>query len=240
MESMQVEAGGGPPPPSFWDILKAPWVGGTILCYGYTSALNILFDELFPLFGKARQGTAGLGFGTQQIGLFQTVRGIFFVSYMPTINPIIQRKAGLVQCYRAGSILAIVVFFSCPFIARLAASGAGFVWTALTALALANVVCTGLTFLSINILVNNAADRRYVGRTQGVSTSLAAAMRCVSPTIGGAIWSAAAVLEYPLHPHLTYVCICFLALLNIRKAWQLPLAINQPIVGVDWLKTGPQ
>jgi hypothetical protein len=110
---------------------RAPWVGGTILCYGYTSALNILFDELFPLFGKAAEGTAGLGFGTQQIGLFQTARGIFFVSYMPTINPIIQHKAGLVQCYRAGSVLAIAVFFACPFIARLAPSGAAYVWTAL-------------------------------------------------------------------------------------------------------------
>jgi hypothetical protein len=109
-----------------------------------------------------------------------------------------------------------------------------------------------------------------------VSTSLAAAMRCISPTIGGAIWSATAGaktaflrhlyiktnilprqardkhrenskkmpffagLDYPLHPHLTYVCICCLALVNLRKAWQLPLAINQPIVGVDWLKTGPR
>ena len=50
---------------------------------------------------------------------------------MPTINPIIQHKAGLVQCYRAGSVLAIAVFFACPFIARLAPSGAAYVWTAL-------------------------------------------------------------------------------------------------------------
>jgi hypothetical protein len=168
MEGMEIEGSDDQlPPPSFCKILMAPMVGGSILCYGYTAALNILFDELFPLFGKASRGVAGLGFGTQQIGLFQTVRGIFFVSYMPTVNPVIQRKVGLVQCYRAGSVLAILVFFSCPFIARLAPLGAGFVWAALTGLAFANVVCTGLTFLSINILVNNAADRRFVGRTQG-------------------------------------------------------------------------
>ena len=56
---------------------------------------------------------------------------------------------------RAGSVLAIAVFFCCPFIAQLATVGPVAVWVALVVLAASNVVCTGLTFLSSERIATN-------------------------------------------------------------------------------------
>jgi MFS family permease len=95
-------------------------VGATILCYGTWCLINVLYEELFPLFAATPLKYGGLQASAFEIGIVLSASGIAQLVAQIVIYPWMETRFGYVRTFRVASILFTVVAFSLPFISTVA------------------------------------------------------------------------------------------------------------------------
>jgi len=170
-------------------LLSDAAVGGCILNYALLALVQIVFDELLPIFLKTPPGAGGLGWSSSEVGSVQIAQGGVQMFMQLFVFWRLARAWPLATLFRASLAPFVPVLAAWPALA-LAGAGAG----AHVAVALALGVKAGLltvSFTAIMLLINNAAPASHLGAVTGVAQSVASLMRALGPSAGGALYDAA-------------------------------------------------
>ena len=231
----QLHLGAPPPEPrrlrccscSAW-LLSRGISNATALCiasYACVAMAQVLFDELMPIFAKTSGSSGGLSFDSGQVGLVLTMQGAALIVYQPVFFPIIVQRVGAVRLFFISALLLVPVFFFFPAL-TLAYDAPAVLWPALAVAIVAKACLLANMFTGILMLTNRSARGANLGKVNGVSQSSSAAVRSVSPFVGGVLYSVSTGLPGRLHAMLPYAlptCVLFVC------AWlsnKIPASLN--------------
>ena len=209
-------------------VIFAHQIGRAIVLYGSLATVQILFDELLPLFCATNTQRGGLGWQASDVGVVQIGHGIAHISSQLFLVPYVQRRYGLRSSFRA-SILPLPLFLLLfPFVGFISSWPTYAMTTVVLALALRALMFT-ISFTSIMLLISNSTPAASLGFVTGVSQMVASLVRTVGPAIGGGVMSLGVATDslgsYRLFP--VYAVMAVLAIFTWYLSWGL-VDCNQP------------
>ena len=185
------------------------------MSYVLTACIYIIYDEMFPVFGKTSVAQGGLSFSAGDIGSALSVGGVVLIAYQTFVYPTLVRRTGLVSSYRSGTWMTLLLVLIFPFVHLLAPEdgsdeSAVALWAALLCLFTWRMVASANCFIGSMIIVNNSVDYANLNRVNGVCQALSSLSRAILPMAAGAIWSALLREPWPLQPHGLYIAMSLL------------------------------
>ncbi|KAJ1999167.1 hypothetical protein GGI04_004689 [Coemansia thaxteri] len=203
----------------------------------------IMCDQLYPVFAATNPRDGGLGLDPPRIGLSLAVEGLVVVYIQLYIYPRLERKYGVLYCYRQGLKCVLPYLVVMPFLSILAlrvqdraetsASSATFeyvvMWIIIMTLMTTRVTSSVLTFSSINLMIINMAPTRAdLGFMNGAQQVAMSVTRVVGPIISGTLWSWSIKhsLPFPFNSHLVWMLSTVLILVGLRVSLRIPESVN--------------
>lgn len=174
-------------------------------------------DNLFPLLLATSKNNKGLNFNSTSIGIIFMISAIFLMLFSIIVIPKLKTKCGTYYLFLTVQILnpftiflisllsdmnkqtdIVLYIFSCIF----------FVLKGSTAT---------ISIILVNLMINNSADEKYLGRINGFSQSLAASGSIIGPLLSGLIysWSISNNLKFPLDVHFAFIIFSLASVTNI-------------------------
>ncbi|KAL0485714.1 zinc-induced facilitator ZIF1 [Acrasis kona] len=80
----------------------------TVYCYFFVVGLDVMFEELFPLWSMLSTRNKGLGFQTNQIGMVQAMIGVL-ACILQLTYPFVADRIGHLNCLRFGSVFVLIM-----------------------------------------------------------------------------------------------------------------------------------
>jgi MFS family permease len=164
-------------------------VGPAIAAYAGLSALQILFDELLPVFCSTPVSEGGLGWASNDIGGMLIVAGVVQISANLFLVPVLQRRVGVKRAFVGFAVPMLPFMCLFPLVARLSPWPHA-AYAAVGALMAVRTLLFAVTFSSIMIALNNLSPAEHLGLVVSVAQAAASAIRTLGPTLGGGIFSA--------------------------------------------------
>ena len=207
---------------SAWGVMGAQQIGGAIACYGALATVQILFDELLPLFCSTPIRQGGLGWQASDVGVVQIGHGIVHMTSQLFLVPYVTRRYGLLTTLRFSILPLPTLLMLFPFVGLLASNPSYAMIVIVMSLALRALIFTH-TFTSIMLLINNSTPAASLGFVTGVSQMVASAVRTIGPAVGGGIMSLGVSSEslgtWRLVP--TYALMAVLSVFTFIITWGL-------------------
>ena len=190
-----------PPPPSAITAASSslaicldPALSPAIAAYATLAALQILFDELMPVFSSTDPALGGLGWRSSDIGSIGLAAGATQILSTLCIVPVLQRRLGIRASFLAFMYPLVPYFLLFPLVARLAPWPHA-LYAAMCVLMSTRTLLFSLPFSSIMIALNNVAPPEHLGLVVSVAQAVASGIRTLGPTLGGGLFSASVALD---------------------------------------------
>ncbi|KAJ2892315.1 hypothetical protein IWW38_003267 [Coemansia aciculifera] len=201
-------------------------------------------DILYQLFAITDPRNGGLGLGPLSLGLLFAAEGIVAIYIQLVAYPRLERKYGVLYCYRRGLSLAIPYLVAMPFLSLIAAhlqSQVGVspssiliekivMWVLLMSIMTMRATSSVLAFTSINLMVANMAPTRAdLGFMNGMLQLVISAVRIFATLVSGSLWSRSIKhsLRFSLNSHLVWILgALFLAIL-LKLSYRIPDSVNK-------------
>lgn len=213
---------------TFTHAFKDRDVSWSMALYALTSFIQLGADEVFSFWALRTVADGGLSFTPLQIGTVNGVSGVGMLlmqlfAYVP-----MDKKLGTRETLTVSSLVLAPILFLVPFVHALTDYNA-LMWISLCVLMMLKAGWLTMTFAAVNLLVNNAAAPAIIGAVNGLSASVGATARVISPVLMGSIFAATAAsgLPFPLDYHCVFVLQALACLLlSIGAYFLLPKSIN--------------
>lgn len=187
-------------PPRIWEVFtKQSTIN--LAAYTFLALHSVAFDQLLPIFMHHPQQTpdkhnthlpfkfsGGFGIDSGRIGTLFTLYGVCggFVQFL--LFPPVARRYGVLNCFKACSIIFPFVYIATPYTALIQDSR----WqqVVMFGIMVFKSVCGIFAFpCSTILLTNSALSLRVLGTLNGVATSVSAIGRAAGPFIAGAAFT---------------------------------------------------
>ncbi|MBA0864434.1 hypothetical protein Goshw_002835, partial [Gossypium schwendimanii] len=149
-------------------LLKNWPLMSSIIVYCVFSLHDMAYTEIFSLWAVSPRKYGGLSYSTEQVGEVLAVSGFSLLVFQMSLYPFVERLLGPVMVSRVGSILAIPLLQSYPWIAMLS----GFTLT--------------LVINCASVLKNVLSDQHQRGAANGIAMTGMSLFKAVGPAGGGA------------------------------------------------------
>ncbi|KAG8493375.1 hypothetical protein CXB51_010945 [Gossypium anomalum] len=180
------EKDGGRESTSKQSLLKNWPLMSSIIVYCVFSLHDMAYTEIFSLWAVSPRKYGGLSYSTEQVGEVLAVSGFSLLVFQMSLYPYVERLLGPVMVSRIGSILAIPLLQSYPWIAML--SGFTLTFVINCASVLKNVLSVSI-ITGLFILQNQAVDQHQRGAANGIAMTGMSLFKAVGPAGGGALFS---------------------------------------------------
>ncbi|KAJ2837597.1 hypothetical protein FBU31_001109 [Coemansia sp. 'formosensis'] len=214
-------------------------ITNAFMCLAYT-----MCDQLYPIFAATDPRDGGLGLDPRSIGLSLGVEGIVVVYIQLVVYPRLERKYGVLYCYRRGLSFAIPYLTSMPFLSIIAlhlqnqagTSATSFVaekvvmWVILMSLMTMRITSSVMTYTSINLMIiNMAPSRADLGFMNGTQQLAMSVMRIFAPAISGILWSWSIkyTLPFPFNSHFVWTLGAALVSIVLWQSYLIPDSVNK-------------
>ncbi|KAJ2331203.1 hypothetical protein GGI00_003362 [Coemansia sp. RSA 2681] len=214
-------------------------VTNAIMCFAYN-----LCDQLYPIFAATDPRDGGLGLDPRSIGLSLGIEGIVVVYLQLVVYPRLERKYGVLYCYRRGLSFALPYLVSMPFLSIIAAhlqtqtgtssSFMSFEYTAMWVLLMSfmtmRITSNVLAYTSINLMITNMAPSRAdLGFMNGTQQLAMSVMRIFAPAVSGILWSWSIKhsLPFPFNSHLVWMLSASLVAIVLWQSYLIPESVNK-------------
>lgn len=184
-----LESDDGKPLSTFCNVLSAPQIGHAIMMYGMLSMVQILFDELMPLFLSAPLNQGGLGWMASDVGVVQIGHGIAQISSQLFVVPYATRRFGLLESFRGALLPLPILLAAFPLVGLLSSLPKAALTVIITLMLALRALLFTVSFTSIMLLINNSSPAPSLGFVTGVAQMMASSVRAVGPAVGGGILS---------------------------------------------------
>lgn len=156
------------PIPTYWEMVTARDSGTALGTLALLCPSWITYQEMFPLFCKAKPEQGGIGFTAYQIGTAMTISGVVMVIYQPLVFPKLQRHFGNVRCYRYGSMSFNILLLVFPF-SHFLWDQEHLLWAWICFQRVWEVATATAMWMPSFIMIMNTALPEYQGRMQGLA-----------------------------------------------------------------------
>ncbi|KAJ2046469.1 hypothetical protein GGI03_004576 [Coemansia sp. RSA 2337] len=214
-------------------------VTNAIMCFAYN-----MCDQLYPIFAATDPRDGGLGLDPRSIGVSLGVEGIVVVYIQLVVYPRLERKFGVLYCYRRGLSFAIPYLVSMPFLSIIAAhlqTQAGtsatsmllekvVMWVILMSLMTMRITSSVMAFTSINLMITNMAPTRAdLGFMNGTQQLAMSVVRIFAPIVSGSLWSWSIKhsLPLPFNSHLVWTLSAVLIAIVLKLSYRIPDSVNK-------------
>lgn len=153
---------GPPAPPPGFRVLGVPGMAPAICAYALLSSVQILFDELLPVFASSPPAQGGLGWQSAQVGSVQVVNGGVQVLATLLLVPRLLKRVGILAAFRAfvWPLVPFLVLF--PALALLNGRPDA-VFAAMCGAVAMRTVLFAVPFATIMIAINNLSPPEHLG-----------------------------------------------------------------------------
>ncbi|KAJ2875904.1 hypothetical protein H4R27_006382 [Coemansia aciculifera] len=212
-------------------------VTNAIMCFAYN-----MCDQLYPIFAATDPRDGGLGLDPRSIGLSLGIEGIVVVYLQLVVYPRLERKFGVLYCYRRGLSFAIPYLVSMPFLSIIAAhlktSASSLsmtyeyigMWVILMSLMTMRITSNVMAYTSINMMITNMAPTRAdLGFMNGTQQLAMSVMRIFAPAISGILWSWSIKhsLPFPFNSHFVWMISAVLVAIVLWQSYLIPESVNK-------------
>lgn len=200
----------------------------TALCYALLGFSTSVFLQIFPLWLLASERVGGLGFMSNQIGIINSVSGIYVIFFQLFLNPIISKALGLLGVFRVGIFVMAICSVLIPQTSAWFSAQSWVIWIPLVLVVLVRASATQLAFTASMRLVNNSARPDSKGLINGFAQSFASLLRSVGPFIGTSVfaWSLTNGLTWPLDHRFVFYIVAGMTVVVMTVALLLPRRLN--------------
>ncbi|KAJ2461142.1 hypothetical protein GGF42_000389 [Coemansia sp. RSA 2424] len=220
-------------------LVRRVMITNAFMCLAYT-----MCDQLYPIFAATDPRDGGLGLDPRSIGLSLGVEGIVVVYIQLVVYPRLERKYGVLYCYRRGLSIAIPYLVSMPFLSIIAAhlqtqadtsSTAMLVekvvmWVLLMSIMTMRIMSSVMAFTSINLMITNMAPTRAdLGFMNGTQQLAMSVVRIFAPIVSGSLWSWSIKhsLPFPFNSHLVWMLSTVLIAIVLKLSYRIPESVNK-------------
>ncbi|KAJ2741487.1 hypothetical protein GGI20_005158 [Coemansia sp. BCRC 34301] len=214
-------------------------VTNAIMCFAYN-----LCDQLYPIFAATDPRDGGLGLDPRSIGLSLGIEGIVVVYLQLVVYPRLERKYGVLYCYRRGLSFAIPYLVCMPFLSIIALqlqtqTGASVffmsyeyiaMWVLLMSFMTMRITSNVLAYTSINLMITNMAPSRAdLGFMNGTQQLAMSVMRIFAPAVSGILWSWSIKhsLPFPFNSHFVWMLSATLVAIVLWQSYLIPESVNK-------------
>jgi hypothetical protein len=200
-----------------------------LLMYFLSMIIEVVQDELLPLWCMVEIQNGGLSFNTSQIGIVQTILGVVYL-ICPVAYPISTKYFGQLNSGRIGFILTLPLLFT-PQIS-LAANSKALLWISLTVYSIVRGITGTFNFTAAIIMVNNGAPEGKEGKVMAFSNSIGVLAKFISPLIAGPLFAVSTKFATKIGLiglNTPFAFFCFLAVLSIAASLLLNNSVNKPM-----------
>ncbi|KAJ2491253.1 hypothetical protein IWW47_005066, partial [Coemansia sp. RSA 2052] len=215
-------------------LVRRVMVTNAIMCFAYN-----LCDQLYPIFAATDPRDGGLGLDPRSIGLSLGIEGIVVVYLQLVVYPRLERKYGVLYCYRRGLSFALPYLVSMPFLSIIAAhlqtqtgTSSSFMsfeyiamWVLLMSFMTMRITSNVLAYTSINLMITNMAPSRAdLGFMNGTQQLAMSVMRIFAPAVSGILWSWSIKhsLPFPFNSHLVWMLSASLVAIVLWQSYLIP------------------
>ncbi|KAJ2732382.1 hypothetical protein IW152_003855 [Coemansia sp. BCRC 34962] len=214
-------------------------VTNALMCLAYT-----MCDQLYPIFAATDPRDGGLGLDPRSIGISLGIEGIVVVYIQLVVYPRLERKYGVLYCYRRGLSFAIPYLVSMPFLSVIAlhlqnqagTSAASMLaekiamWAILMSLMTMRITSSVMAFTSINMMITNMAPTRAdLGFMNGTQQLAMSVVRIFAPIVSGSLWSWSIKhsFPFPFNSHFVWMLSTVLIAIVLKLSYRIPDSVNK-------------
>ncbi|KAJ2337718.1 hypothetical protein GGI00_000018 [Coemansia sp. RSA 2681] len=220
-------------------LVRRVMITNALMCFAFT-----MCEQLYPIFAATDPRDGGLGLDPRSIGLSLGLESIVVVYIQLVAYPRLERKYGVLYCYRRGLSTCIPYLVCMPFLSIIAAhlqTQAGMssssmpaekiaMWVILMSLMTMRIISNVLAFTSINLMITNMAPTRAdLGFMNGTQQLAMSVTRVFTPLISGSLWSWSIKhsLPFPFNSHLVWMLSAVLMATVLKLSYGIPESVNK-------------
>jgi len=211
----------------------------TCIMYALVGFIYTMLDELFPLWTVLAQNQGGLDFGTDQIGITNSVGGVAIVIIQLFVYKPFAKKLGLIRAFRFGLYTLIPIAIILPAVNLVTPDVSGLpsyvFWILLLPLWVTRQLSGTLSFTTVHNLITNSVYYFNMGAANGLGQSLVALLRGIAPLTTGFLfsWSTTNGLSFPLNIYFMFFVQALCAGAILLYTIGLPLSLNKPKAEIE-------
>eukprot|EP00038_Savillea_parva_P010476 m.190624 g.190624 ORF g.190624 m.190624 type:complete len:521 (+) comp18072_c0_seq1:423-1985(+) len=214
-------------------LIQDPTRFTVVLLYAAISVQAIGFDEMYNVWLAAPIEAGGMGYTTDQIGLTLVFYGIATILLTAPVYQALEKRVGMITVFQWMAVATALCYFIMPLIPR-AAVALGLerhsyvTYCCLIGTVTIAKVANGITFVIQAVFTNNSVDQLRRGTFNGLSMTIAAAVRSITPLFFG--WTFGVTISsghgWPLDSSLVFLLTALIMLHSAHICGGLPKSIE--------------
>jgi MFS family permease len=174
-------------------------------------------DNLFPLLLATSKENKGLGFNTNAIALIFMVSAIFLMLYSVIVIPKLKNKYGTSQLFLATQYVNPFTLILLSLLTDMKNSHNIMLYIFSCMFFIIKGCTSTMSIILVNLLINNSTEKKYIGRVNGFSQSMAALGSIFGPLLSGIIysWTISNGKKFPLDIHFGFILFGLISTINI-------------------------
>lgn len=188
-------------------------------------------DNLFPLLLTTSKKNNGLEFSPNNLAIVFMCSAVFLIIYSIIFIPLLKKYFGLLKLFSIVQIFNPLSIFCISLLSD---------FNVLNNTILSIISCiffiikssfATLTVVLINLMINNSAEKKYLGRINGISQSFAALGSIIGPIVSGVLysWSIKNDYAFPLDIHFSFIIFSIISFTNLLFVNFIDDSINNRI-----------
>lgn len=210
-------------------LFKSRSVITVIGLYCVWSFVQIILNELLPLWAVAPRDKGGLDISVPTIGSILACTGLVLIVYQFFVFHRLNAWVGSpLRMFKIAALAQAPVIFFTPWLSDIEDDNGRLV--AVTASAIVQQLLATTAFTSSFTLINNSVPREKLGQVNGAGMSVGSAGKLAGPALGSVLFAVSinGNHSWPLNYHMVYILCAVCAILCELIAWMLPSNLDKP------------
>ena len=174
-------------------------------------------DNLFPLLLATSKENNGLNFNSTSIGIIFMISAIILMLFSIIVIPKLKIKYGTYNLFLTVQLFNPITLFMLSLLSDMNkfTDILLYIFSALF-FVLKGSMAT-ISMILVNLMINNSGEKKYLGRINGFSQSLAALGSIFGPLLSGIMysWSISNNKHFPLDIHFAFIIFSLMSITNI-------------------------
>eukprot|EP01031_Cornospumella_fuschlensis_P036266 gene36266-43994_t len=202
----------------------------TTCLYGIIALAMMVYNEVFPLWVVTPPSEGGFALTSDKIGGVITVCGIGSILLQVFVYPWLAERSGVLKMFKMALVMLMIGSISTPMLSVLIPLHCPTCnYVGLVAIQLLMIVSSNWAFVSLFVLISNAAYRSQRATVNSIGQTCASLGRLVGPVLGANVfaWSENNDQGWPLNFYLVFYLVCLCCVWSFLWVGKLPRSIER-------------
>lgn len=174
-------------------------------------------DNLFPLLLATSKENKGLNFNSTSIGIIFMISAIILMLFSIIVIPKLKIKYGTYNLFLTVQLFNPITLFMLSLLSDMNKFTDILLYIFSSLFFVLKGSMATISMILVNLMINNSGEKKYLGRINGFSQSLAALGSIFGPLLSGIMysWSISNNKHFPLDIHFAFIIFSLASITNI-------------------------